>query len=61
MFAGMAQQVEQFTRNEQVIGSNPITSSKDPLLLQGVFCFARRSEYCRNLKGKENEDLISRP
>ncbi len=35
----MAQQVEQFTRNEQVIGSNPITSSKDPLLLQGVFCY----------------------
>ncbi len=27
-FAGMAQSVEQFTRNEQVIGSNPITSSK---------------------------------
>ncbi len=40
----MAQQVEQFTRNEQVIGSNPITSSKDPLLLQGVFCFCKAEQ-----------------
>ena len=33
----MAQQVERFTRNEQVGGSNPPTSSKRPRLFVSVF------------------------
>lgn len=35
----MAQQVERFTRNEQVGGSNPPTSSKRPRRFVSVFSF----------------------
>ena len=33
--AAVAQQVEQLTRNEQVVRSNRISSSKDPVLVRG--------------------------
>lgn len=36
--AGIAQQVEHLTRNEKVISSNLITSSKTPLSLKAAFC-----------------------
>ena len=36
--ANVAQLVEQFTRNEQVAGSNPAISSKKSRMMSEIFC-----------------------
>ena len=52
-FAGIAQQVEHFTRNEGVVGSNPISSSNT------LFCFVRTGYFVAHF-GNNVDTLVNK-
>ena len=50
--ANVAQLVEQFTRNEQVAGSNPAISSKKSSVNSELFLYSNRSKAWHIIKGE---------